>query len=70
MIANSVASPWAVAEQSASHCSREKWSETAASQDTASIEIQAWAKWIFKTSIPSTNECPEPLDVEENMTDG
>lgn len=70
MIANSVASPWAPAEQGVRHCSREKWSETAASGDAAPTEIQAWAKGIFKTSTPPTNECPEPMDIEENMTDG
>lgn len=59
-----------MAEQGVSRCSREKWNELAATGDAAPTEIQAWAKWIFKTSTPSTNECPEPLDIEENMTDG
>lgn len=67
MIVSSMAFPWTMVEQGVSHCSREKWSGTTASGDAAPIEIQAW---IFKTSVPPTNECPEPMDIEENMSDG
>lgn len=49
---NSVAFPWTAAEQGVSHCSREKWTETVAWGEAAPIEIQAWAKWIFKRSVP------------------